>query len=239
MAKIIISNLSKNFGNKTILKNISFEVEKGEFFAYIGPNGSGKTTTIRIILGVLTPTKGKVCILDDNSFLIPKNKIGFVLEKEEPFEDFTPLEYLKFYGEMYDVKYCDEKIENLLKELNLYDKKKDKISTLSKGMKRKLCIAKSLINDPEVLILDEPFEGIEIEARREIKNILYEKIKEKKIIFITSHNLYEIEPICTSFGILINGELKGKWKKEDLKNKNMSLEDFYFKIKGEECEKID
>lgn len=235
MAKIVISNLCKKFGNKIALKNLNFEVKSGEFFGYIGPNGSGKTTTIRIILGILAPTEGKAQVLDDKNVPLKRNKIGFVLENENPFENFTPIEYLGYYAKLYGIKNYSEKIISLLKKLNLYERMKDKISTFSKGIKRKLCFAKALLAEPEILILDEPFEGIEIEARREIKNVLFEIIKENRIIFMTSHNLYELEPLCTSFGILINGELKGKWLKEDLKNIN--LEDFYFKVK--ENDKVD
>ena len=125
----------------------------------------------------------------------------------------------------------EENIKEILERLNLYKRRNEKIYTFSKGMKRKLCIAKAILCEPDILFLDEPFEGIEIEARREIKEVLLELKNKMKIIFLTSHNLYEIEPLCTSFGIIINGVLKGKWNKKDLKDIN--LEEFYFKIKNE------
>ena len=229
MIKILVQNLVKKFGNKVALKGINFEVEKGEIFAYIGPNGAGKTTTIRILLQIIKPTSGVAKILYDNEIL-SKEKIGFVLENEVPFEKYTPFEYLKFYGEIYKVRDIEKKIQILLEKLNLKKREKDKIATFSKGMKRKLCIAKALISDPEVIILDEPLEGIEIEARKEIRDILLE-IKKDKIIFLSSHNLYEIETICTSVGIINEGKFIGKWQFEEIKGK--SLEEFYFeKIKN-------
>jgi len=226
MAKIIIKELTKKFNDKLVLKNINFEIENG-IFAYIGPNGAGKTTTLRVCLKIIEPTKGEVIMYGNDEKPIKRNKIGFVLQDEEPFDNFTPLEYLKFYCEIYGIE-NKEKIEEILKKFSLDKEKRTKISKFSKGMKRKLCIAKAFIGDPEILFLDEPLEGIEIETRKEIKDILLE-MKKDKIIFLTTHNLYEVEPLCDSFGIIMDGFFMGKWDKEVLKDK--SLEDFYFEIK--------
>jgi len=228
MSKIIIKNLTKKFNNKIVVNNLVLEIKSGELFAYIGPNGAGKTTTIRILLQIIKPTKGKIKMIGNNDNFLPKEKIGFVLEEETPFGNFTPEEYLQFYAEIYKVKEKKQKIQELLKKFSLYTMKKQKVSKFSKGMKRKLCVAKALIGNPEVLFLDEPLEGIEIEARKEIKDILLE-MKKDKIIFLTSHNLYEIEPLCNSFGIIIDGVFMGKWLQESLDGK--SLEEFYFRIK--------
>jgi ABC-2 type transport system ATP-binding protein len=228
MAQIKVTDLEKRFGSKTVLHSISFAVQKGEFFAYIGPNGAGKTTTIRILLGVISECSGTAHIIDDNGNLMERNKIGFVLEDEKPFDTATPEEYLRFYADVYRISNRDEKISELLNMVGLEKQGRDKIAKFSKGMKRKLSVAKGLIAEPKILFLDEPFEGIEIEARREIKDILA-KLQKDSIIFLTSHNLYEIEPLCTSFGIIIDGDFLGKWSQSDLKGK--SLEDFYFAAK--------
>ena len=228
MAKIIVHNLVKKFNSHFVLRNISFQVTDG-LFAYIGPNGSGKTTTVRLCLKILKPTSGGVRILRDDGSPVPCNRLGFVLENETPFENFTPEEYLRFYAEIYRVAKKEEKITELLEKITLAPRRKERIAKFSKGMKRKLCIIKSLIGDPEVLFLDEPFEGIEIEARREIKDILLE-IKKRKTIFLTTHNLAEIESMCDSFGIIINGDFAGHWECDVLHG--TSLENFYFSVKS-------
>ncbi len=228
MAKIIISNLVKRFDNRLVLKNISFQVVDG-LFAYIGPNGSGKTTTVRLCLRIIKPTSGEIRIQRDDGSIVLNSSLGFVLENETPFENYTPEEYLRFYADIYGVKKKEEKIAELLEKISLAARRKERIAKFSKGMKRKLCIVKSLIGDPEVLFLDEPFEGIEIEARREIKNMILE-IKKRKIIFLTTHNLAEIESLCDSFGKIINGKFAGNWKSDVFHG--TSLEDFYFSVKS-------
>ncbi|MGB9722108.1 MAG: ABC transporter ATP-binding protein [bacterium] len=228
MARIIVENLVKKLSNKIVLNNISFQIANG-LFAYIGPNGSGKTTTVRLCLGILKPTSGEIKILKDDGFPVLNSEIGFVLENESPFENFTPQEYLEFYAEIYGVVRKEEKISELLEKIGLASRRKEKIAKFSKGMKRKLCIIKSLMGDPQVLFLDEPFEGVEIEARRELKNILLE-IKSEKIIFVTTHNLPEIESMCDAFGIIINGSFAGPWEREALSGR--SLENFYFSVRN-------
>ncbi len=228
MAKIIIKNLIKKFNNKIALNNISFQITNG-LFAYIGPNGSGKTTTVRLCLKILKPTSGEIKILKDDGVPVLNNEIGFALENESPFENFTPYEYLEFYAEIYGVAKKEQRITELLEKISLASRRNEKVAKFSKGMKRKLCVIKSLIGNPEVIFLDEPFEGIEIEARRELKDILLE-IKKEKIIFLTTHNLAEIESLCDSFGIIVNGSIVGIWKREVLNGR--SLEDFYFSVRN-------
>lgn len=228
MAEIVINNLVKRFNNKIALKNISFQVKNG-LFAYIGPNGSGKTTTVRLCLGIIKSTKGEIKISGNDSLPISRNKIGFVLENESPFENYTPEEYLDFYAKIYGVARRRQIIDEWMEKSSLISVRKEKIAKFSKGMKRKLCIIKALIGNPEILFLDEPFEGIEIETRKEIKNILVE-IKKEKIIFLTTHNLAEIESLYDSLGIIINGNFAGIWERAVLNG--TSLEDFYFSVKN-------
>jgi len=230
MSEISIKNLTKQYNNNLVLKGVNFTVKEGEIFAYLGPNGAGKTTTIRILLSIIKPSGGEAKILGENGNSLPHSKIGFVLENEMPFENFTPEEYLKFYSEIYQTQQKEYIIQELLRKFGLLSKKRDKISKFSNGMKRKLCVAKALMGDPEILVLDEPFESIEIEARREIRNILI-GFGRKKIVFLSSHNLYEIETFCTSVGIINKGQFLGKWSREVFKDK--SLEEFYFKIMEE------
>lgn len=226
MNKIQLNKINKCFGDKFCLKDINLEVNGGEIFAFIGANGSGKTTTIRIILGLMEHDSGSVNISNGEEYFSPK-KLGLVLEDEKPFEGLTPLEYLDFFTTYYSVnpKEKKEKIINILKKFSLYEWKNKRIKHFSKGMKRQLTIAKAILHEPDIIIMDEPFEGISPEIRKIIKDILREFVNNQKIVFLSTHNLDEAENFCSSFGIMKNGKFLGKWHTNDI---NTSLEEFYF-----------
>jgi len=229
MKKIEVRNIKKSFKNGFVLNGVSFEVTSGEIFSYIGPNGSGKTTTIRIILGTYEKEEGEVKFLENGSE--KKLKIGFVLEDEVPFEGLSPIDYLEFFSECYGLKKRDFK--ELLHFLKLESYKNILNKNLSKGNKKKLCLAKALLHNPDILILDEPFEGIEPETRYEIRDYLLNLKKEGKIIIITSHNLYEIETFTDTVGLIYNGNFFGKWNIQEIKQNWDTLERFYMeKIRG-------
>ncbi len=219
---LIVSSIVKCYNKGFCLKEVSFDVKEGEIFGFLGENGAGKTTTLRAILGLLTIDSGKISFEG-----IKRDRIGFVLENETPFFNLTPVEYLDFFGDIYKMDKKDRKkrISDLLEEMELMDKAHEKIVTFSKGMKRKLTIAKALLHDPDILIMDEPFTGIEPLSRRRIKSLIRELANKNKIIIFSTHVLDEAETLCNTFGIIHNGKFLGKMK---ISEKQMSLEEIFF-----------
>jgi len=208
MKVIEVKNLVKDFGGRRVLDGISFEVEKGEVFGYLGPNGAGKTTTLRIILGLLNPTSGEAIVMgknlaeDDEA----RKKIGVVLENDGLYEDLSAFDNLEYYAQLYDVSNRKEKIEDLLRFVGLYGRN-ERVGFFSKGMRRKLAIARAIINDPEVLFLDEPSAGLDPEAQRMVRNLILELSKEGKTVFLNSHDLDEVQRICDRVAILQRGRI--------------------------------
>ena len=208
MKVIEVKNLVKDFGGRRVLDGISFEVEEGEVFGYLGPNGAGKTTTLRIILGLLNPTSGEAMVMgknlaeDDEA----RKKIGVVLENDGLYEGLSAFDNLEYYAQLYDVSNRKEKIEDLLRFVGLYGRN-EKVGFFSKGMIRKLAIARAIINDPEVLFLDEPSAGLDPEAQRMVRNLILELSKEGKTVFLNSHDLDEVQRICDRIAILQRGKI--------------------------------
>ena len=226
MNEILLKGVKKCFGSGFCLQDVNLQISGGEIFAFIGANGSGKTTTIRNILGLMSPNSGEVKITAKNKMVTYK-EIGIALENETPFEGLTPVEYLDFFLSYYkfDQNKRKDKIEVILKQLCLDKRKNDRIKNFSKGMKKQLVIAKSLLHDPDILIMDEPFDGLSPEIRKIIKDVLREFVDKQKIIFLSTHNLNEAENFCSSFGIMKDGKCLGKWYVNDI---DTSLEKFYF-----------
>jgi len=223
--EIKIKKIFKYYGEKAILKDIDFSINSKEFFVLLGQNGSGKTTLIRILLNLIKPSSGEIKI-EGNGKNIPGNKIGFLLEDEMPFDYFTPYEYLKFFRNIYKSK---KNVDEVLKEFNLYEEKKTKIFKLSKGMKKKLCIAKAFLTEPLIWILDEPFDGVDIIMVEEIYKILKKEREEGKIVIIATHHFEFVKNYASHIGILDRGNFLGKYEVEKIGD---SILDFYLeKIK--------
>jgi ABC-2 type transport system ATP-binding protein len=206
---IEVRNLTKKFGKRTVLNNITFSVAEGEVFGYLGPNGAGKTTTMRIILGLLNPTSGKVLVMgkdlaeDDEA----RRSIGVALENDGLYEDLSAYDNLEYYAQLYDVSRCKERIEELLKFVGLYERRNEKVGVFSKGMRRKLAIARAIIHDPKILFLDEPSTGLDPEAQIMVRELILELSKERKTIFLNSHDLDEVQRICNRIAILHKGRI--------------------------------
>lgn len=213
-------NLCKSFGKKQILKDVSFEIDEGDILAFIGPNGSGKTTTIKLILGLQNIDKGKVTI---NGFDIEKDfvksieKVGAIVENPDTYMYLTGWQNLKLTANLYkDI--TDEKITEIVKLVELEGRINDKVSKYSLGMRQRLGIARALINEPNVLILDEPTNGLDPEGIKDLRNLLKKLAKEGLGILISSHNLAELESFCNKVLIIDNGTIIETSEVKEFKN---------------------
>ncbi|MEM3712882.1 MAG: ABC transporter ATP-binding protein [Thermoproteota archaeon] len=221
---IRVENLVKRFGDLIALDGVSFKVNRGEIFGYIGPNGAGKTTTMRIMLGLITPTAGKVEILGENVFKSNgfRWKCGAVLESDGLYERMTAYENLDFYGAIFKIsgEERSRRIKELLELVGLYDRRYTLVNNFSKGMKRKLAIARALIHDPDILFFDEPTAGLDPDARMMIHDLLLNLSRQRKrTIFLNSHNLDEVEKISSRVAILRKGRIIAMGSMDDLRKK--------------------
>lgn len=207
-----VENLTKRYNGTVAVNCLNMEIPKGEIFGFVGANGAGKTTTMRIIAGLLAPSSGKVYIDGINVLKEPlevKRHIGYMPDFFGVYDDLKVSEYMSFYGGLYGIsgKKCEGLTDSLLELVRLTNKKDAYVDTLSRGMKQRLCLARSLIHDPEFLILDEPASGLDPRARVEMKEILRELRSLGKTVLISSHILHELSELCTSIGIIDEGKL--------------------------------
>jgi ABC-2 type transport system ATP-binding protein len=215
-------NLTRKFGNLTAVDNLTLHVNDGEVFGFLGPNGAGKTTTIRMLCCLISKTSGSATIggyevgNKEDSLKIRKI-IGLVPDNVGLSEHLSAYDNLDFYGKIYD--YTDaqrkESIQRFLEMLGLWEKRNDLAGTFSKGMKQKLAIARALIHDPQILFLDEPTANLDPESAKTVREFILELKKEKKTIFLNTHNLDEAQRICDKIGIL-NTKLRVTGTPEDL-----------------------
>lgn len=224
---IRIENLTKRYGSFLALDNLNLSIDKGEIFGFVGPNGAGKTTTMRIMCGLLKATSGNVYIDDINALERPsdiKRRIGYVPDFFGVYDNLNVMEYMEFYGSMYDMdkKTIDEISEGLLELVNLSDKKDVYVDSLSRGMKQRLCVARALIHNPDLLVLDEPNSGLDPRARFEMKEILKNLGSMGKTIIISSHILPELSELCSSIGIIDHGKIVVSGRLEDIMNESSS-----------------
>lgn len=217
---IEVNALTKVFKTQEALKTISFQVRAGESFGFIGPNGAGKTTTIRILATLLEPTEGEayvdgISVIDDPDAV--RRIMGYMPDYFGVYDGMKVDEYLDFFAAAYK-KSADVRkslVNDVLEITDLGGKRETYIETLSKGMRQRLCIAKTLLHDPKVLILDEPASGLDPRARIELKELLKELNRMGKTIFISSHILPELSDICSTVGIIEAGNLLAYGSVED------------------------
>ena len=239
MATIKIDNLTKQFGKVWAVKNISFKINKGKIIGLLGPNGSGKTTTLGMMLGLIKPTSGSIIINHkniENNRTSLLEKMNFISPYIELPKKLTVEENLKVYGRMYGVNNLQDKISDLMKQLNLSDFKKRKTGELSSGQKNRVSLAKALINDPEILLLDEPTASLDPDVGDYIRTYIENfASKEGKTILLASHNMNEVERLCHEVMMMKNGKIIDKGTSNDLINKHgrKNLEEVFLKIARE------
>ncbi len=239
-----IQNLTKRYGKFLALNNLNLHIDKGEIYGFVGPNGAGKTTTMRIICGLLKPTSGNVTVDGIDALSHPddiKRKVGYVPDFFGVYDNLKVMEYMEFYGSMYGMERSDidEISEGLLELVSLSDKKDEFVDTLSRGMKQRLCVARALIHNPDLLILDEPNSGLDPRARFEMKEILKNLGNMGKTILISSHILPELSEMCTSIGIMERGQLVVSGKVDEIMNHSKGIQPIHMRAIAPEYESTD
>lgn len=207
-----ILELNKKYGKFTALDSLSMNITENSIFGFVGPNGAGKTTTMKIMAGLLKADSGSIYINGEDILKNPKSirdKIGYMPDFFGVYDDLKVSEYMDFYAGTYYIPYAERGtlIDNLLEVVDLTDKKDTYVDSLSRGMKQRLCLARSLIHDPDLIILDEPASGLDPRARVEMKEILKELREMGKTIIVSSHILPELAEMCSEIGIIDHGKL--------------------------------
>ncbi len=216
MSALAFEGISKAFRSSLrgkylyTLGPISFSVETGEIFGYLGPNGAGKTTTIKIAMGLLRPSCGKVlCLGKPSNSAEAKKRIGFLPEQPYFYQHLTAFELLEFYSDMFGLARAESRrrADHLLEAVGLKDSRDTVLAKFSKGMLQRIGLAQALVNDPELVILDEPLSGLDPIGRREIRDLIVDLRSRGKTIFFSSHILQDAEMICDRVGILCDGKI--------------------------------
>ncbi|SEH51108.1 ABC-2 type transport system ATP-binding protein [Halobacillus karajensis] len=212
------NNLSKTFGNNTVVNGITMKVNQGEIYGFLGRNGAGKSTFINMLTGIITPSSGSFSLLGEDNIDRVKKRIGVLPDYSSFYDSMSAYNHLKFFSHIQGFNPTKEVIENTLETVGLENAKKKKLSQFSFGMKKKLGIAQAIINKPELLFLDEPTSGIDVESAIQIKELISKLHKDGQTIFMTSHNLNEIEDTCTRIGIMKNGQIHSEGTLRELKS---------------------
>lgn len=197
--------LTRRFGDRVAVENLSLEIAAGEVFGFLGPNGAGKTTTVRMLAGLLAPTVGRATVADVDLCSEPqrlRSRVGILTEHPGLYEKLSAWHNLKFYGDLYDLPNPEAQLERYLGLLGLWERRFEPVGTFSKGMKQKLAIARALLHEPKVLFLDEPTAGLDPESAKTVRDFIAQLASEKRTIFLCTHNLYEAEQLCARIGLI-------------------------------------
>jgi ABC-2 type transport system ATP-binding protein len=238
---ISVSGLVKKYGALTAVDNISFEVKKGEIFAFLGPNGAGKSTTIKMLTTMLRPTGGNITVNGSNPMKdkdAVRKSFGIVFQDPSLDEDLTALENMHYHAVLYKVpkNVRSQRIEELLRFVELWDRRRDMVKTFSGGMKRRLEVARGLLHHPQILFLDEPTLGLDPQTRNHIWNYIKDiNQREQMTVFFTTHYMEEAEKIAERIGIIDHGKVVaiGTTKELTDKTKTNSLEEAFLALTGD------
>ena len=234
---IEIKNVTKKYGNNIALKDVSFTVNDGEIFAFIGHNGAGKTTLIKSIVGIHKFDEGDILINGKSIKLDPvlcKKEMAFVPDNPELYEQMKAIDFINFICDIYEVPQ-DIREKNIKKYAKLFEIENnlnDTIESFSHGMKQKIALISALAHDPKILIMDEPFVGLDPKAVFDVKEIMNEMIKEGKIVFFSTHILDVAEKLCSRVAIIKKGELVKVGNMKEIKG-DESLEKVFLELEGE------
>src|SRR5579864_957779 len=236
---IEVENLRKVYGSKAAVDGLSLTVPCGSFFGFLGPNGAGKSTTIRMLTGLIPPTSGSIKLLGmqlaDQELEI-KRHIGLVPDESLLFDRLTGGEFLEFVGRMYGLTrpVARERAGELLALFELSEQPRKLIAEYSKGMRKRVAMAASLIHRPQLFLMDEPFEGVDAVGARLMKDILLDQVRHGATIFLTSHVLEVVERLCERVGIIHEGKLIAEGLMADMRGTAETLEDVFVRVVGAE-----
>jgi ABC-2 type transport system ATP-binding protein len=237
-----IRGLSKTFGGKVAVDDLTLTVRAGELFALLGPNGAGKTTTLRMVAGLLKPNNGSISVFGRDVLADPadaKRLIAWAPDEPMLYDRLTPLEYLEFVAGLWGVEPAPAlaKAEELLKWLGLWDNRAERCEGFSRGMKQKTALAGALIHDPQLLILDEPLTGLDAAVARQVKDLLQARVKAGATVILTTHILEVAERMADRIGIIAHGRLVAEGTLDELRartgEERASLEDLFLELTGE------
>ena len=225
---IAVRGLVKRFGIKTVLKGMDFQAEEGEFVALLGPNGAGKTTFLRILASLSRPSAGDVRVkghrLPQQATAV-RRRLGFVSHQPLLYGDLSGEENLRFYARLYSLPDANERIAAVLKMVGMYRHRRDLVRTYSRGMQQRLAIARALLPDPDVLLLDEPYTGLDQDAATMLDEILARVSTQKRTVVLTSHDLSKAALLASRFDVLARGKIAASAGRGEISD--AELLDFY------------
>jgi heme exporter protein A len=221
---INVKKLVKRFGLKTVLRGVNFSVQPGEFVALLGPNGAGKTTFLRILASLSRPTLGEVNVA---GYHLPKEaaavraRLGVVSHLPLLYGDLSAEENLRFYGRMYGIPNLEARITEVLEMVGLENRRRDLTRTFSRGMQQRLAIGRAVLHDPEVMLFDEPYTGLDQDASSMLDDVLKTVAARGRTVVMTSHDLARAEDLATRFDILSRGVIGASTTRDQLENSNL------------------
>jgi ABC-2 type transport system ATP-binding protein len=238
-AAIVVRDLRKVYGDKAAVDGLNLTVPRGCFFGFLGPNGAGKSTTIRMLTGLIPPTSGSIELLGlkmPDEGLEIKKKIGLVPDESLLFDRLTGGEFLEFVGRMYGLPrdVSIERAKALLGLFQLEEAERKLIAEYSKGMRKRVAMAASLIHHPDLFLMDEPFEGVDVVGARLMKDILLDQVQRGATIFLTSHVLEVVERLCDRVAIINEGKIVKEGTLNELRAGSETLEDVFVRVVGAE-----
>lgn len=237
---VSISHFKMSFGDKVVVKDLSFEVYKGEVFGFLGSNGCGKTTTIRALLGIYQPTAGSLLINGKPFSVSSETKLGYLPEERGLYKKETVIDLMIYFGQLKGLSRSEakERAEKYLEHVKLTDKKTTRIDKLSGGQQQKIQLGITIIDNPDLLILDEPTKGFDPVNRRLLMNIVEERRKAGATVIFITHQMEEVERLCDRILLLKDGVARAYGKVTDIKKEfnNKSLDDIFVEIYGDENE---
>jgi ABC-2 type transport system ATP-binding protein len=238
---IEVHDLRKTYDGKPAVDGLSLTVPRGSFFGFLGPNGAGKSTTIRVLTGLIPPTAGTIELLGlpmPAQELAIKQRIGLVPDESLLFDRLTGLEFLEFVGRMYSLArpLARQRAEELLDLFELADERRKLIAEYSKGMRKRIAMAASLIHRPELFLMDEPFEGVDAVGARLMKDILVDQVRHGATVFLTSHVLEVVERLCDHVAIINAGRIVAEGSMDDLRAGTHTLEEVFVRTVGRDRE---